>query len=92
MFIVIWSSSISLSASGIGYRRYHFFLRECLLSSPFTDAEGDWLSTICLCDACRERKLPFADAGEDWRSVTAIFRVIFFHLLIPSDAEFGRIG
>jgi hypothetical protein len=47
---------------------------------------------ISLCDACRERKLPFADAGEDRCSTTMVFRVIFFHLLIPSDAEFGRIG
>jgi hypothetical protein len=44
-----------------------------LLFSHFTDAEGDRLLSISLCDACHERKLPFADATEDQCSVTAIF-------------------
>jgi hypothetical protein len=87
MFIVIRFSPIPTSASGIGYRRYHFFLFKHLLPSPFTDVEGDRLSTMSVCDTCHETKLPFTDTGEDRCSTIEVFRVIPFHLLIPSDVE-----
>jgi hypothetical protein len=34
-----------------------------------------------------KQKLPFADIGEYWRSMTEVLRVIPFHPLISFDAE-----
>jgi hypothetical protein len=54
----------------------------------FYRCRRDRSSVISLCDACRERKLPSADADEDRCSTTSVLSSDFLSSLILPDAEF----
>ena len=80
------------NTSGIGYRRFFYFLAYCFLPWILADVERDCSSAISLWYVCHERTLPSADADEYRCSTNLVGRVILLPMLIPSDVELGASG
>jgi hypothetical protein len=77
---------------GIGYRRFFSSFVSAYSFSLLPMPKGSVIDDI-LGEACRERKLPSADADEDRRSATLVLSSDFLSCLILSDAEFlKRVG
>jgi hypothetical protein len=97
-----WQSGINLSRSLrtsflklADAKRYQgSTIDEAFISSltltllAFYRCRRDQSSTISLCDAYRERKLPSTNANEDRRSVTSVLSSDSLSSLILPDAEF----